>query len=105
MSNTKFNKLNKAELIDMLCMNQNLLKTKEETISLLKGDISLLKEDLNEANRQNSQLQESIDDLTTQKFEALEQVKEFKSKLVSNKKRNNTIIVILIIALIVAIIL
>lgn len=98
MSNTKFNRFSRAELIDMLSMNQNLLKTKEESISLLKGD-------LNEANRQNSQLQESIDDLTTQKFEALEQVKEFRSKLVSNKKRNTTVIVILIIALIVAIIL
>lgn len=98
MSKTKFNRFSRAELIDMLSMNQNLLKTKEESISLLKGD-------LNEANRQNSQLQESIDDLTTQKFEALEQVKEFRSKLVSNKKRNTIIIVILIIALIVAIIL
>lgn len=98
MSKTKFNRFSRAELIDMLSMNQNLLKTKEESISLLKGD-------LNEANRQNSQLQESIDDLTTQKFEALEQVKEFRSKLVSNKKCNTIIIVILIIALIVAIIL
>lgn len=98
MSKTKFNRFSRAELIDMLSMNQNLLKTKEESISRLR-------EDLNEANRQNSQLQESIDDLTTQKFEALEQVKEFRSKLVSNKKRNTTIIVILIIALIVAIIL
>lgn len=98
MSNTKFNRFSRAELMDMLSMNENLLKAKEESLSLLKGD-------LNEANRQNSQLQESIDDLTTQKFEALEQVKEFRSKLVSNKKRNTTIIVILIIALIVAIIL
>lgn len=98
MSNTKFNKFKKAELIDMLSMNENLLKHKEESISLLKGD-------LNEANRQNSQLQESIDDITTQKFEALEQVKEFRSKLVNNKKRNTIIIVILIIALIIAIIL
>ena len=98
MSNTKFNRFSRAELMDMLSMNENLLKAKEESLSLLKGD-------LNEANRQNSQLQESIDDLTTQKFEALEQVKEFRSKLVSNKKRNTTVIVILIIALIVAIIL
>ena len=98
MSNTKFNRFSRAELIDMLSMNQNLLKTKEESISLLRKD-------LDEANRQNSQFQKSIDDLTTQKFEALEQVKEFRSKLVSNKKRNTTVIVILIIALIVAIIL
>ena len=98
MSNTKFNRFSRAELIDMLSMNQNLLKTKEESISLLRKD-------LDEANRQNSQFQKSIDDLTTQKFEALEQVKEFRSKLVSNKKRNTTVIVILIIALIVAVIL
>lgn len=101
MSNTKFNKLNRAELIDMLCMNQNLLKKKEE-------EINVVKQDLIESNRQNSQLQESIDDLTTQKFEALEQVKEFRSKLINSKKYNNITIVILIItliALIVAIIL
>ena len=79
----KYNHFSKAELIDMLCMKENLLAKKEEELKEAVSTNELLSKDLVESNRQNTQYEHAIDDVTSDKVAAEEAAKTFR------KERNN----------------
>lgn len=79
----KYNRFSKAEIIDMLCMKENLLAKKEEELKEAVSTNERLSKDLVESNRQNEQYEHIIDDLTSDKVAAEEAAKTFR------KERNN----------------
>lgn len=99
----KYNRFSKAELIDMLCMKENLLAGKEEELKEAVSKSERLSRDLIESNRQNTDYEKVIDDLTSDKLTAEEAAKVFEIKAAHAINLNYALGIVVIIAILVAI--
>lgn len=104
MSNTKLNKLNKAELIDLLGMTKRLLNAQIDKCNEDCKTINRLSSNLEEANRQLEQYKDTIDDLTSDKVSAMEAAKSFNKEAKVAKNWSYVFAIIAVIAIAIAII-